>query len=247
MKKFIGSIALLMIILIAFSGLTVFGLSVDDITCIYPGDADGDKITSINDVSQIQKYLVGVISDEDIKVDNFDFNGDGKININDATDIQKKLANMEYDCIVYPDEDFLKVSFGDSLEDFPENFNIEFDTIFCGRDTFYKQINPPKTSSVSLITSPDEYYALINYYSPCFDEDYFKEKALVMAFKESFDWESEYGIKQLAVKDNTLYVGVSYTSPESDVVSPANPTWAIYCSVSKTDITNVNSIVSTYK
>ena len=61
-------------------------------------DTNLDGVITINDVTAIQKHLVGLISFSDEQLAVADTNGDGKINISDATHLQFYLA--EFDRIV---------------------------------------------------------------------------------------------------------------------------------------------------
>ncbi len=65
----------------------------EDITVI-KGDANGDGVLSIGDVTCIQKYLAKVISEQDINCTAANISGTGNISISDATSIQMKLAGF---------------------------------------------------------------------------------------------------------------------------------------------------------
>lgn len=67
-------------------------INVNAATTKYYGDADGDGLVSISDVTKIQMYLVGLsnLSSEQMKL--ADVDKDGRANIQDATAIQKYLA-----------------------------------------------------------------------------------------------------------------------------------------------------------
>ena len=62
------------------------------------GDTNLDGVITINDVTAIQKHLVGLISFSDEQLALADTNGDGEVNISDATHLQFYLA--EFDRIV---------------------------------------------------------------------------------------------------------------------------------------------------
>lgn len=61
------------------------------------GDADGDGKLSIADVTYIQKYLAGLITENEIDCKAANISGTGTISIDDSTDIQKKLAGIDID------------------------------------------------------------------------------------------------------------------------------------------------------
>lgn len=62
---------------------------------VYDGyDVNGDGVVSINDVTYIQKVLVGIeVGRADIEIIG-DVNNDGKFDISDATEIQKRLVGL---------------------------------------------------------------------------------------------------------------------------------------------------------
>ncbi len=67
--------------------------STKDLTVI-KGDANGDGVLSISDVTCIQKYLAKVISEQDINYTAANISGTGNLSISDATSIQMKLAGF---------------------------------------------------------------------------------------------------------------------------------------------------------
>lgn len=67
--------------------------TVDSKSCIL-GDLNGDRKINIGDVTIIQKILAKFKLDEDVIIENFDFNKDGYNTIDDATAIQKFIADI---------------------------------------------------------------------------------------------------------------------------------------------------------
>ena len=57
------------------------------------GDADMDGVVSILDATHIQRYLVGLIKDDEINLDAADITGNG-VDILDATYIQRYIAGF---------------------------------------------------------------------------------------------------------------------------------------------------------
>ncbi len=55
-----------------------------------------DGVVNIKDVTAIQKYLVDLLTIDDICVAVADFDEDGIVNIKDATAIQKYLVDLPY-------------------------------------------------------------------------------------------------------------------------------------------------------
>ena len=64
---------------------------------IIKGDADGDGKLTIGDVTYIQKYLVGLISGQEINCYAANVSENGKISIDDSTAIQKKIVGIYCD------------------------------------------------------------------------------------------------------------------------------------------------------
>ncbi len=58
------------------------------------GDADGNGVISVRDATTIQKYLVGLITEADCRLECMDVNGDGGISITDATLILKYAVGL---------------------------------------------------------------------------------------------------------------------------------------------------------
>ena len=59
------------------------------------GDTDLDGSITISDVTEIQKYLAGLVHFSDEQIALADTNGDGVVDINDATHLQKYLAQFD--------------------------------------------------------------------------------------------------------------------------------------------------------
>lgn len=64
-------------------------------TNILMGDADGDGRLTIGDATYIQKYLVGLISKQEINYSAANVSKSGKVSIDDSTDIQKKIVGID--------------------------------------------------------------------------------------------------------------------------------------------------------
>ena len=61
----------------------------------YPlGDVNSDMIVNIDDATQIQKYLVELISLDETQIKNADIDSDGIVSVRDATEIQKYLIGI---------------------------------------------------------------------------------------------------------------------------------------------------------
>ncbi len=71
-------------------------LNVDPDSASIYGDADGNGLINVSDVTEIQKMTVGIvkITPESLKI--CDVNGDGSVSIQDVTLIQKYIAKLGY-------------------------------------------------------------------------------------------------------------------------------------------------------
>ena len=58
------------------------------------GDVDGDGEVTINDATDLQRYLSEFIDETDLDLTVADVNGDGKVNIKDVTEIQRMVAGL---------------------------------------------------------------------------------------------------------------------------------------------------------
>lgn len=66
----------------------------------YRGDANGDEVINIKDVTLIQKYIAKIVSDDEILTFTSDTNKDNAISIKDATTIQMYIANYNKESFV---------------------------------------------------------------------------------------------------------------------------------------------------
>ncbi len=62
----------------------------------YLGDANGDDDVDIVDATYIQRYLVDIVSRNDIAQYQADFDKDGEVSVLDATCIQRYLSDLPY-------------------------------------------------------------------------------------------------------------------------------------------------------
>lgn len=74
------------------------------VEAILLGDVNNDGVVNIDDATEIQKYLVILVSADEINTEAADVNRDGKITIMDATMIQIHLASNASNKYVFPDE-----------------------------------------------------------------------------------------------------------------------------------------------
>lgn len=102
------------------------------------GDLDGDNNLSISDATLLQRYLVKLLSSDDIAIDNADFNGDNDVNIVDVTCIQKRLAFENNNIIETKNEESKLVWVVDIPAHYTEEpiFEYKYRTICleCGED-----------------------------------------------------------------------------------------------------------------
>ena len=76
-------------------GEVIESKEIDVLAPEYPlGDVNNDMIVNIEDATQIQKYLVEIISLTDSQLKNADIDNDGIVSVRDATEIQKHLIGI---------------------------------------------------------------------------------------------------------------------------------------------------------
>ena len=93
MKKAV--VAALSAFLLIFTA--VLGVAARDIPVVR-GDANGDNITNISDVTAIQRHIAGLELLEGKNLAAADVNKDGGVTIDDATELQRYLAEYGNPC-----------------------------------------------------------------------------------------------------------------------------------------------------
>lgn len=243
MKRIIKIFSLLIAVVLAVSSTTAGAINFREYTTIYPGDANGNITVDITDTTHIQRYLVKLVTEEEMCLPCADINGDKEIDINDATEVQKKLLNLDYDCFVYPDEDYLHTTSCVQPEGFSDEHKIEFERIYCSRD-YISAVRFNQNSGVSLITNPGEFMSLMGYYYDCLNDTFFEEKALIIAFGQAYDDQIVFSVDTVGVMNSKLYVSVSkkFMGDDPNIGIPSAPKWIMIYSVNKKDIANVTGI-----
>lgn len=105
MKKRILSVIIAICLLLTFALTTAFAVgntNAEDAEQTFDtassdfilGDVDMDGMVSARDAVELQKYLAGITTFDDIQKTYADTNGDGQINIFDVTRIQRFVADM---------------------------------------------------------------------------------------------------------------------------------------------------------
>ena len=206
---------------------------------------------NIEDVTAIQRYLAGLTYLEDSYLDAADFDGDGVVSITDATNIQRKLAALSYNCVVYPDDNYLSTfEFSNETENtFSDEYKIEYVMIDeCAKNNPFGIISlDTNETEVVVIHSREEFFALFDAYSPYFDDEFFEENALVVFLRgedEFIDDYSSYVVDYIGVNNNELSLNVNRMSYENrnwyvDVIPYTY--FAIY-QVKKEDVTGITTI-----
>lgn len=225
------------------STLSISAYSVK-LTFFVPGDVDGNKSVDITDVTDIQLHLAELYSISEKGLLSADFNGDGDVDIKDVTDVQLYLANLDYTCVVYPDDGYLEYE-GGQCEEIAEENKIEFEELLIDVNTIFTYEDVMKngeSSQIALIESADQFYSLFNVYSPNYDDEFFSESALVIWLVGENGMGTEREITSIGVKDNKLLL-------EREIVVPpafgqAFAYWHYFYKVSKSDIGNVDEILS---
>lgn len=96
MKLFLVLTALLICVI----GMNVAAGALNTKNNYLRGDADGDGIVGINDVTTIQRHMASLENVKDNNRNAADVDGDGIVSINDATLIQRYLAMFGNDCAI---------------------------------------------------------------------------------------------------------------------------------------------------
>lgn len=240
MKKLKVILSLIVAIAVCISS-TVSISAYEKLTFFIPGDVDCNENVDIVDVTSIQLYLAHLSSVSDNGLLSADFNGDGDVDIMDATEIQLYLANLNNNCFVLPDDNYLKWTDG-KCEAIAEEDKILFEEILNDRNVIFTfEDMKGEGSEIALIESVGQFYSLFKVYSPEFNDEFFKENALVVWLAADYDWGNQRKITSIGVKDNTLLL-----EGETVIANPVSPTpayWHLFYKVSKSDIINVNKIL----
>lgn len=207
-----------------------------------PGDVDGNNIVDVKDVTLLQKYYASRAEIDDNNIVAADFNGDGDKNIKDATEIQKMLANKEYNCGLNADNSYIKYT-GITIDEVPQDKSISFTTdintpsnlmVYCDED------NRTYDNEVALVTSKEQLFAITNRCCIQYDDDFFKESALIIWLDNDTILNIYKKVNSIGVDGNSLLMDLYVQEPNNELWTPN--IWQVACSVKKADIKNVENI-----
>lgn len=249
--KIISAVLTTMIFISAFTSVNATE-GTDKISFYLEGDINQDERVNIKDVTALQKHIANISSNEIVSLETADFNCDGEVNVADVTEIQKNALWVKYKSapdrnyiycdrsINYPISTYMKIESQLILEE----VNLGAMYLAEKEDWFF----------VALVTSKEEFRSLTKTYSPNFDDEFFKENALIYMYRLGFAWNYGYEIPFVGVEDNTLIVaprqyyrgGPANGQENGNGFEMIPPQWYIFTKVSKEDIKGVDKIVSTY-
>lgn len=250
MKKIIT--LLLAFTLIASAFVTSNAVGEKDYVFYDLGEIRGEGKTDIRDVTALQKYLAGALSEDDIILAVADVNGDGNVDITDATTLQKYLAGYYVSTYPqYPDNKYLAAENNYSFE-IASDDEIKSEELI---NTERQKVLLRPRRGVALVTSTEEFISFTNNYSTSFDDEFFEENALIFGcFEEYMSCSIRYKISSVGVSGNTLKVNVyeyydqdqteyNYQIDEYGGVYMVPLEWYMVYRVDKSDIADVDNAV----
>ncbi len=205
------------------------------------GDIVSDGKINIKDASEIQRYCANLTTKE-FTLDDYnimDFNGDGVVNVQDVVDIQKKIVKKKYNYAnnFYP-VNYVEDKVDGSKVDFSlkyENNNYKDDDNNC---LSYNAYNKHYVTTV--IKTYDEYTSFFNK-GDKFDENFFKDNALVFVYRRDFNNKNSYELKNISVKDNELNLDFDVTY-KTKYFGESFTSYNFFYSVKKSDVENIDTI-----
>ena len=205
------------------------------------GDIVSDGKINIKDATEIQRYCANLTTKE-FTLDDYnimDFNGDGVVNIQDVADIQKKIVKKKYNYAndIYPVNyvadkvDGSKIDFSLMYEN--NDYNDE-DNNCLNYDAYNKHY------VTTVIKTYDEYTSFFNK-GDKFDENFFKDNALVFVYRRDANYVNSYELKNISVKDNQLNLDFDVTY-KTKHFGESFTSYNFFYSVKKSDVENIDTI-----
>ena len=205
------------------------------------GDIVSDGKINIKDATEIQRYCANLTTKE-FTLDDYnimDFNGDGVVNIQDVADIQKKTVKKKYNYAndIYPVNyvadkvDGSKIDFSLMYEN--NDYNDE-DNNCLNYDAYNKHY------VTTVIKTYDEYTSFFNK-GDKFDENFFKDDALVFVYRRDANYVNSYELKNISVKDNQLNLDFDVTY-KTKHFGESFTSYNFFYSVKKSDVENIDTI-----
>lgn len=205
------------------------------------GDIVSDGKINIKDASEIQRYCANLTTKE-FTLDDYnimDFNGDGVVNVQDVADIQKKIVKKKYNYAnnIYP------VNYVDDKVDGSKvDFSLEYENDnYNGKDNNCLGYNSYMEHYITtVIKSYDEYTSFFNK-GDKFDENFFKDNALVFVYRRDANYVNSYELKNISVKDNQLNLDFDVTY-KTKHFGESFTSYNFFYSVKKSDVENIDTI-----
>lgn len=239
MKKYFMSTVSLVLI-----GVLIFGSVISVSATVLPlyGDVNDDGIISVDDITEVQKYLAKIseFSQEELII--ADYNGDGKVNILDVTDIQKMLAFLDYK---YSHELYEVENVDFSSEKLT---SLEFKVDKCIRPYFnisndYLYNGSCNAHLRTIFKTYDEYSRFFKATFDEYDKNFFEENALIFMYDHYYSGSIKDNLDNVYVKDNVLYLELTHKEPaEGEPVTSDLGFWNQFIVVDKASIENIDKI-----
>ena len=205
------------------------------------GDIVSDGKINIKDASEIQRYCANLTTKE-FTLDDYnimDFHGDGVINVQDVADIQKKIVKKKYN---YANDIYPVNYVADKVDGSKIDFSLEYENDnYNGKDNNCLGYNSYMEHYITtVIKSYDEYTSFFNK-GDKFDENFFKDNALVFVYRRDSNYQNSYELKNISVKDNQLNLDFDVTY-KTKHFGESFTSYNFFYSVKKSDVENIDTI-----
>ena len=244
MKKFKVILSAGIALCIGVSSLST-AFAAEKITHYKIGDFDANQRVDVSDVTALQMQLAGYESIEEGPLGMADFNGDGCFDVSDVTETQKMVAGLDYNCFVKADETFKEIESEDipfvkREEPLTEEEVIEYEELYNWKNLILTNYECEWHSELYIIRNQDEFYSVFGAYSPNFDDEYFKDYALIAWLNARPEYNDVFKLTAIGSKDDALYLDFYEVNYQLQSPMPAYH-HALY-KVKQSDISNVNTI-----
>lgn len=205
------------------------------------GDIVSDGKINIKDATEIQRYCANLSAKVQTleKYVTMDFNGDGVVNIQDAADIQRKTVKKKYN---YANDIYPVNYVADKVDGSKIDFSLMYENdSYDGKDNNCLGYNSYREHYITtVIKSYDEYTSFFNK-GDKFDENFFKDNALVFVFRRDGNYQNSYELKNISVKDNQLNLDFDVTY-KTKHFGESFTSYNFFYSVKKSDVENIDTI-----
>lgn len=241
MKKLFKSIITMTLVTVMAGSFMAVSATENNPENYLAGDIVSDGKINIKDATEIQRNCAN-LSTKKFTLDDYnimDFNGDGVVNIQDVADIQKKTVKKKYN---YANDIYPVNYVADKVDGSKIDFSLEYENDnYDGKDNNclgYNDYNKHYVTTV--IKSYDEYTSFFNK-GDKFDENFFKDNALVFVFRRDGNYQNSYELKNISVKDNQLNLDFDVTY-KTKYFGESFTSYNFFYSVKKSDVENIDTI-----